>query len=120
MPTVTVKEASAASVVGTNMMSGNRVQVASTFRRVRRLGVVGSAAAGDSSVDLFYGSVFVGNFFNTTAGADKVPTNNVDMIPVTDDNIANPGDPINLLISDAGATNILVATLEIEESPAAF
>jgi len=36
MPTITVKESAAAEAVGTNLMSGNRIQMASTFRRVRK------------------------------------------------------------------------------------
>jgi len=115
MPTITVKEDSAASAVGTNLLAGNRVQISPNFRRVKRLGFVGSAAIGDASVDLFYGSEYIGTFFNTTAGASKIPTNDTDMLLIADERLAVPGEPLNLLVSDAGATNIVVATLEIEE-----
>lgn len=114
MPTITVEESSAASAVGTNLMSGNRVQVASTRRRVRRIGVTGSAVLGDAELQLFYGSVFVGNFRPTTIGV-VMPLDARDMIPVVDDNICMPGESLNLFVSDAGATNIIRATMEIEE-----
>lgn len=115
MPVITVKEASAASVIGTNLMSGNRIQTAASFRKVNRIGVVGSAVPGDASVDLFYGSEYIGTFFNTTGGANLIPTSNVDMIEIPDEKFTEPGEPINLLISDVGATNVLAVTLEIDE-----
>lgn len=117
MPTITVKEDSAASAVGTNLMSGNRIQLAAAFRRVKRIGVVGSAAVGDASVDLFYGSEYMGTFFNTQAGANLIPTNDNDMLALQDETLNEPGEPLNLLISDAGATNVLAVTLEIENVP---
>ena len=114
MPTITVDAAAATAVVGYNLMAGNRVQVASTRRRVRRIGVVGSAVLQDAEVQLFYGSVFVGNFKPTTIGV-VVPLDARDMMPVVDDNICNAGESLNLFVSDAPATNPIVVTLEIEE-----
>ena len=115
MPSITVKESAAGSAVGTNLLSGNRLQNGVSYRRVRRIGVVGSAAVGDASVDLFYGSLYVGTFFNTSAGANLVPLEAKDMMPIAGEDLAQPGENINVLISDAGATNVLVVTLEIDE-----
>ncbi len=101
--------------MGTNLLSGNRVQIAPVYRRVKRIGLVGSAAVGDASVDLFYGSTYIGTFFNTSAGANLIPLDAKDLISVESEEVCLPGEPLNVLISDAGGTNVLVTTLEIEE-----
>lgn len=116
MTTLTVLESAAGNAVGTNLMSGNRVQSAPIFRKVSKIGVVGSAAIGDASVDLFYGSTYVGTFFNTTAGA-VLPLEARDIVEVGGDLLLEPSEPLNILISDAGATTTLRVTLEIEEYP---
>lgn len=115
MPTITFKESAAASAVNTNLFAGNREQIKNRARRVRRIGVVGSAAVGDASVDLFYGSTYVGTYYNTSAGAAVVPLESKDLIPVAGNMVCEPGEPINVLVSDASGTNVLVITLEIEE-----
>lgn len=115
MSNITVKEAAAASAVGTNLMAGNRMQTNPRPRFVRRIGVVGSAAVGDASVDLFYGNTFIGTFFNTSAGANLIPLDAKDMVPVSSNVGMEPNEPLNVLISDAGATNVLVVSLELVE-----
>ena len=112
---VSIKEASAASAVGTNLMAGHRAQIIPKYRQVRRLGLVGSANPGDASVDLFYGDTYIGTFFNTTGGANVIPVDSKDMIRVPSNLALLPNEPLNLLISDAGATNILVCVMEIQE-----
>jgi len=114
MPTITISAAAATAVVGYNLMSGNRVQVSNRNRRVRRIGVVGSAVLQDAEVQLFYGSNFVGNFQPTTIGV-VVPLDARDMMPVVDADYCPAGESINVFVSDAPATNPLVVTLEIEE-----
>ncbi len=115
MPTITIKETTAASAVNTNLMAGHREQTKYSYRDVKKIGVVGSVNPGDASVDLFYGSTFVGTFFNSTGGANVIPKPDTDMMEIDDDNFCNPGEPINVIISDAGLTNVLVVTLVIEE-----
>lgn len=115
MATITIKEAAAASAVGTNLMAGNRMQIVPRVRTVQRIGVVGSAAVGDASVDLFYGNTYIGTFFNTSAGANLIPLDAKDLVNVASNVGMEPNEPLNLLVSDAGATNVLVITLEILE-----
>jgi hypothetical protein len=115
MALITVKEAAAASAVGTNLMAGHRLQIAPRYRRVRRMGVVGSTNPGDGSVDLFYGDTFIGTFFNTSGGANLIPLDAKDMIKVPSNLAMLPFEPLNLLISDAGVSNIMVVTMEVEE-----
>lgn len=121
MPTVTIKEASAGTAVGTNLTSGHRVQTSPMYRRVKRIGVVGSAAIGDASIDLYYGSTYMGTLFNTHAGANLMPLSDSDMLFVDQNTMLKPNEALHLLISDAGGTNVLVVTMEIEEiHPAQF
>lgn len=115
MALVTVKESTAGSAVGTNLMAGHRQQIVPRYRRVTRLGVVGSAAAGDAAVDLFYGDTYIGTFYNTTSGANVIPVDSKDMMSVPSQYVLEPNEPLNLLISDAGSTNVLVVTMEIQE-----
>ncbi len=112
---ITLKEAAAASAVGTNLMAGHRAQMTPRYRRVTRLGIVGSTNPGDASVDLFYGSSYIGTFFNTTGGANLIPLDAKDMVPVPTNMIMEPNEPLNVLISDAGAGNIIVVTMEVQE-----
>lgn len=113
MPTITFKEASAASAVGTNLMPA-RFATSPKFRRISRIGVVGSAVLGDASLDVYYGDHYVGTFFPTTIGV-VIPVDSKDMIPVSDDTLCQPGEPISVIVSDASATNVFVVTLEIQE-----
>ena len=48
-------EAAAASVVGTNIMQGNRGETKWYPRIIRWIAVIGSTAAGDAAVDLIIG-----------------------------------------------------------------
>lgn len=114
MPTITFKESSAAQAVGTNLLP-SRFATSMRPRRIRRVGIVGSAAVGDAAVDVYYGDHFVGTFFNTSAGANLVPLEAKDLVPVSDSTINMPGEPLSVIVSDAGATNVLAITLEIEE-----
>lgn len=115
MATFTVKEASAASAVGTNLMAGHREQMRNAYRVVKRLGLVGSTNPGDAAVQLFYGNTFIGEFFNTSGGANLIPLEAKDLVTVSSDVACEPGEPLNVIISDAGAGNVIVVTLDVEE-----
>lgn len=115
MSNITIKEAAAASAVGTNLMAGHRLQTAPRPRYVRRIGVVGSTAAGDASVDMFYGNVYIGTFFNTTPGANVIPLDAKDMVPVSANVGMEPNEPLHVLISKVSAANVLAVTLELVE-----
>lgn len=114
MVSVTFKESAAASAVGTNLFSGNQFQGSTRFRKVNRIGVVGSSAAANAAVDLFYGSTKVGTFYNTTLGA-VAPLEAKDLVPVAGTLLCDPGELINVLVNTASTTNPFVITLEIQE-----
>lgn len=116
MAYITLKGVAAASAtVGTNMMAGHRLQIAPKLRRVSRIGVTGSAAAGDSAVDLFYGDTYIGTFYNTTLGANIIPLDSKDMMNVTSTYVLDRNEPLNLLVSTQPTTNPLNVSMEIQE-----
>ena len=116
MAWITIKGPAAASCpVGTNLMAGHRLQIVPQIRRVSRIGVTGSAAAGDSAIDLFYGDTFLGTFYNTTLGANIIPLDSKDMMNVTSRYALDRNEPLNLLVSVAPTTNPLNVSMEISE-----
>lgn len=115
MALFTVKESSAASAVGTDLLANTFFSNAGTLRRVTRAALVGSATIGDAAVDIFAGSTFLARLYNTTAGANVIPVEAKDYVEIESDTVAEPFEPLRALISDAGATNVLVLAIEFEE-----
>jgi hypothetical protein len=115
MATHTIKEATAASAVGTDLMDGDKLQTSSLVRRVRQLGIVGSAAINDCAIELFYGSHFIGRFYNTHAGANVIPLADSDLIPVGGMMPCPANEPIHIFVADASGTNPVYVTLVIDE-----
>ncbi len=111
---ISVAEPGVATAVGYNLMAGHRAQIVPRVRRVTKIGIAGSTNPGDGSVDLFYGDVYIGTFFNSRAGANTFP-NQDDMQPVTSQWALEPNEPLNLLISDAFAGNVARIQMEIQE-----
>lgn len=115
MPTVIVKEASAGSAVGTNIMSGNRFQTATTWRKVVRVGVTGSNAAAAGSMDLLYGSTVIANGLSPTTSGAVIPLEAKDILPIRSDYWCEPGEPINVIITAVSTTTPFTLLLEIDE-----
>jgi len=117
MPNVTVRESAAGSAVGTDLLANAppNIKRSPNYRRVTKIAVTGSAAAGDAAVDLFYGASFIGRFYNTTLGANIIPLEARDLIKVESDLVMEPNEDLLVVISDAGTTNILSVTLNISD-----
>lgn len=118
MPSIIVKEASAASAVGTDLMNsgaGLRFRATSTYRKIVRIGVVGSSAVGNAAVDVYYGATLVAGALQNTSSGAVTPLEAKDILPLHSDYWAEPGEPIIIAINTASATNVLVVYLEIAE-----
>lgn len=115
MVLVTIKESAAATAVGTNLTANTRIFTSGKHRYVRRIGVVGSSAVGNAAVQLFYGNRFIGEFQNTTSGANVIAVDAKDFITLPPTVINQAGEPLLVLISTASATNILAVTLDVVE-----
>lgn len=120
MPVVTVSETAAGSAVGTDLLTNAppNIKRSPNYRKVDRIAVVGSTNPRDAAVDLFYGDAFVGRFYNTTGGANIVPLDARDLIKVVSDLVMEPNEDLTVVISDAGATNVLAVTLVITDMDA--
>lgn len=112
MPEVRLSFATSAAV-GTNGMAGNRLQSSQVPRAIKKIGVAGSAAAGDTSVDLFVETTFIGTYFNTSAGVVE-PLEAKDFKTV-DIGVA-PGENINVILNTAPTSNALKVTLILEDN----
>lgn len=102
-----VSVAAATAVLGYDLCSNTTWQNSGANRTILAAGLAGSAAALDSKVDLFVGSVKVGEMYNTSTGAVQ---RNVDMFRVGQRVPA--GMPISALVVDAPATNPLNLTID--------
>lgn len=114
MAFLTVREAAAASAVGTDLMDGQRLQTHPLPRRVMKLGLSGSTAIGDCAVDLFYGSEFIARIYNVSTNAALTGEQMYDNPGVL---VCSPNEPIHAFIADVGVGSVMVLHLAIEEIP---
>ena len=112
MATYEVSVPAATAVVGFDLLTDlPYVRVSGGNRILRRAAVAGSAAAGDSRVDLSVGGVPVGRLFNVGTG---FPNSDRDMRSMGDAFIP-AGEALAALVGDAPATNPLNLLVEVEE-----
>lgn len=101
MPYVTLVEASAGAwTVGTNIMSGHRCQQSSYYRNLAKAAIVGSAAVGDSAIEMYHGNTFIGNLVNSSGAASLVPLEAKDLKFMPTKLWAKPGEPFNVIVTD--------------------
>lgn len=115
MANITIKETSAATAAGTDLMANNFFQFDARPRIVSRYGVVGSSAVGNAAVDIFYGTEKIATAYNTTSGANVLPVEAKDMMPLRSNRALLPHEPLRVVVNTASATNVLAITLEIQE-----
>jgi hypothetical protein len=110
-----VGESAAASAVGTNIVGANDLGASEPqMRQVAKIAVLGSAVAGDARVDLFYGLTFIGTFVSTRAGAVPTLDNSTDWQDVDVSFALEAGEPLRIVVSDAGLTNVIVCFVKVE------
>ena len=109
MSMIDISVAAATAVVGYDMMTGDKNKQVSYDRSITDIGLCGSAAAGDSEIELFVGTISYGKFKNLATG---YPTND-HMISVE---IPVPaGEQINAIVTDAAGTNPLNLKIALED-----
>ena len=101
--------AAATAVVGYDLLT-NRPDIsnAASFRTLRSLGLTGSAAAGDTAVDIKVGNRTVATLYNTATG---FPTNDASKFPTS--YAVPPGSPVSVIVTDAPATNALNLLIDV-------
>jgi len=104
-----VSVAAATAVLGYNLLTNRPdLQTSGRVRRIRAIGLTGSAAAGDSSVDIKVGATIVATLFNSNTG---FPTNDADKFETQYHVPA--GAPLSIIVTDAPATNPLNVLIDV-------
>lgn len=110
MSLVMVSSSAANATVGTNLLTDSIHSVASRPRTLRGAALGGSAAAGDTKLELYVGAQSVGELFNSKGGANQVPTGD-DLFPVGAP--VPGGTEIRAIVTDAPATNAVYLVLDL-------
>jgi hypothetical protein len=117
----TILEAAAAQASGTNIVTGSggdsRIQTSPNHRYIEKLAVVGSSAAGNASVKLYFGLRYIGQFYNTTSGAVVGKEAGDFQHLGIDAGVIQPGEQLIVETGVVSATNKLTVTLDIRELP---
>jgi len=109
MALTTVSVAAASAPLGHDMLANRQdVAVSSARRVIRGLSVVGSAAAGDSRVQVKVGANVVATMYNTATG---FPT--YDASTFRTNYLVPAGSPISIIVDDAPVTNPLNVLIDV-------
>jgi hypothetical protein len=108
-------EAATALAVGTNIIRDQFFVIAPVPRLLRKVGYVGSANPADAGYSCLIGPTNVLSGFNTTGGANIVPTADTDMLEVNE--VIPPNVPLSFPVTTAGNTNQTVLALDIANLP---
>jgi len=104
----TAQIAAATAVVGYDLLTNVRDARANYSRVLDGLVLVGSAAAGDTEIELFIGGKSVGKYINTSTGVAY--DRQKDLIPM--DIFIPANSPMEARVTDAASTNAVVLQLE--------
>ena len=98
--------------VGKNLADGKVWQKGKRVRQVKRIGLSGSAAIGDTKLSISYGTVKVAEVLNTDTGLDVDKTK---MYWLSTKFVSPRETPINVIVDDAPATSPIMLVLDIKE-----
>lgn len=91
--------AAATAALGYDLTTGQIWATSSSERGLTGFAICGSAAAGDTKVDVYVDQIKIGEFYNTTTG---FPTKD-HFYPL--DNYVPAGSKISVIVTDAASTN---------------
>ena len=97
--------------VGTNLIRDQFFTIAPVWRLLRKVGYVGSTNPATAGYSCLIGPTQVMSGFNTTGGANIVPTADVDMLEVNE--TIPPNVPLSFPVTVASVTNQTVLALDI-------
>lgn len=106
--------AAASAPVGTDLCASQAMQQAAWPRRIRGVGLTGSAAAGDTICRLAVGTLEVGNIYNQTTG---FPAANAAMFMIGA--YVPPNQEVHVFVVDAPGTNPINLVIDFEDNPVA-
>ncbi len=110
MPNYTASVPAATAVVGYDVFTGQVWQRSPMNRALDGVACKGSAAAGDTEIEIYIDEVRVGSFFNNATGFANVD----DLLPL--ERLGIPaGAQLRGIVRDAPATNPLNVMVAIED-----
>jgi len=104
--------AAATAVVGHDLLLSEVHRTSQRPRALRKIEYLGSAAVGDTSIDLFIGAQFIARLPNVATG---LAFKNLDMFEVNA--LVPAGVEMRALVVDAPATNPVAVMLIMEDLP---
>lgn len=105
----TVSIAAATAVLQYDLLTSRPdISVSGRDRVIRALGLTGSAAAGDTAVDVKVGNVVVATLYNSATG---FPSNDAAKFPTS--YFVPAGTPISAVVTDAPATNAINFLIDV-------
>lgn len=111
MPNFIASVAASTAVLDADLFTGEVWSRSPRNRVISGYGMRGSAAAGDTEVELFVDEVRIGNFFNNNTGFP----NNDDLLPL--ERLGVPaGAQLRAIVRDAASTNPINAMISIQDS----
>lgn len=111
MPSYTASVPAATAVIGADLFVGQVWARSPVDRILTGVGLAGSAAIGDTEVEIFIDEVRVGQFFNVALGFP-----NQDHIQDLEDLFVPAGAQLRSIVRDAAATNPINQTVVLEDA----
>jgi len=111
MPNYVTSVAAATAIVGADLMDGEVHARAPQDRTLAGVGLCGSAAIGDTEIELYIDEVRVGNFFNSKLAFP----NNDELLPL-EALFVPAGAQIRAVVRDAATTNPINLMLALEDA----
>lgn len=105
--------ATTGTAAGYNCLQNSWIKESQYPRQVKRIGLAGSAAAGDIYFDLFFGTKRIGTFYPCAVGA-TAPDND-SMYVLSGGEVCPAGVEMRLIASAAATTNSVYYVIETTE-----
>lgn len=109
--------AQATAIAGYNIADGKWWQESARARIMTKLGIVGSANAGDTKVEIFFGDQKIGEWVNTLGGAPgaTVGLSRDHFQDLAVGFVLGAGIPINIKVVTQPTTNAIQLGIELKE-----
>lgn len=109
MGNIRVSVAAATAVADYDLLQDTRLQQVPYTRVLETIKVTGSAAAGDTTIDLFVGEDYIGRFANTNTGeGNKDDEQELGVI-------VYPNEAIHAIVVDPPSTNPIILNIRYRE-----
>jgi len=112
MPSYQGRVAAATAIIGFDLFTGQVWSRTPQPRAISSFGLAGSAALGDTEVDIMLGELRIGNFFNSRTG---VTSPNFDDVMQLGGLFIPGGSLLRCIVRDAPATNPIAYLINLRD-----